>query len=180
MSQDLSKGASDNEVLIAAARTDNEELIAEVFERGQYDINCTDPFETLPYTTRTHLFFYFFPLILSSSVAHGSTDVLELILSDDNCDVDPINHLDKATPLHLAAKIEHAALRFHICESLLDAGADISIKDKHGVLAVDYVPAEDTKLRDLFRKSQAQANIGLDDVANDDDDDDGPGSGSDE
>ncbi|KAF9055795.1 ankyrin repeat-containing domain protein [Panaeolus papilionaceus] len=115
MSQEL-KGASDNEVLIAAARADNEELIAEVFERGEYDINCTDPLGNTP---------------LHNAVANGSTDVLELILSDENCDVDPVNSINKATPLHTAAKIEHAALRFHICESLLDAGADISCVFSH-------------------------------------------------
>lgn len=53
-----------------------------------------------------------------------SPDVIEHILSHDECDVDPINRLEKATPLHLAVKIEHPQLRLHIVESLLDAGAD--------------------------------------------------------
>ncbi|PPQ84057.1 hypothetical protein CVT26_013950 [Gymnopilus dilepis] len=94
------KGASNNERLIAAARTDNEDLLLEVFEQGGFDINYQDP------------------------VANGSTDVLEHILSHEDCDVDPINRIDKATPLHLAVQIPHQDLRLHVVESLLDAGAD--------------------------------------------------------
>jgi uncharacterized protein len=51
-------------------------------------------------------------------------DVLEHILSQDNCDVDPINRIEKATPLHLALKIEDKDTRNYVVESLLDAGAD--------------------------------------------------------
>lgn len=50
--------------------------------------------------------------------------VLEDILSHDDCDVDPINRLDKATPLHLALSIDDKELRLAVIESLLDAGAD--------------------------------------------------------
>jgi len=57
---------------------------------------------------------------------HASTDVLEHILSHEDCDVDPINRIDKATPLHLAIQIGDTELRLHIFESLLDAGADTS------------------------------------------------------
>lgn len=60
------------------------------------------------------------------SVSHGSTDVLEHILSHEDCDVDPINRIEKATPLHIAVRIEDPELRRHITESLLEAGADTS------------------------------------------------------
>ena len=52
--------------------------------------------------------------------------MLEHILSHENCDVDPINRIDKATPLHIAVQIEEAEVRLYICDSLLDAGADTS------------------------------------------------------
>jgi hypothetical protein len=57
---------------------------------------------------------------------HGSTDVLEHILSHDECDVDPINKIEKATPLHLAMRIEDPEMRLYMAESLIDAGADLS------------------------------------------------------
>lgn len=58
------------------------------------------------------------------SASKGSTDVLEHILSHEDCDVDPINRIERATPLHLALRIDEAELRKHVVESLLDAGAD--------------------------------------------------------
>ena len=59
-------------------------------------------------------------------VLNGSTDVLEHILSQEGCDVDPINKIAKATPLHLAVQLEPEALRHYVVESLLEAGADTS------------------------------------------------------
>ncbi|KAG6856762.1 hypothetical protein H0H87_000940 [Tephrocybe sp. NHM501043] len=148
------QGASNNERLLAAARSDNEDLLLEVFEQGGFDINCQD------------------------GVSHGSTDVLEHILSHEGCDVDPINRLERATPLHLAIQIEHTALRKHIVESLLEAGADTRIKDKNGETALDVLPPEETEIRALIVKARAQLSLSRDDVASDDED--GPaGSGSD-
>lgn len=54
----------------------------------------------------------------------GNVYVLEHILSQDGCDVDPINRIEKATPLHLALRIEDEDVRQGVVESLLDAGAD--------------------------------------------------------
>jgi len=36
------KGASNNERLLAAARADNEDLLLEVFQQGDFNINCQD------------------------------------------------------------------------------------------------------------------------------------------
>lgn len=109
--------------------------------------------------------------------------MLEHILSQDNCDVDPINRLEGATPLHLALKLEDEEVRHYVVESLLEAGADTMyahpslllrpeadrtphrIKDKEGDTALDLVPASDTKILALIRKSRAQASFSADDVA---------------
>lgn len=158
------QGASNNERVLAAARDDNEDLLLEVFEQGNFDINCQDGLGNTP---------------LHNAVLHGSTDVLEHILSHEDCDVDPINRIDKATPLHLAAQIQHTELRLYIFDSLLEAGADTSIKDKNGETVIDLLPIDDKKLRALIRKHQAKTNISQDDVASDDEGE-GSGSGSDE
>lgn len=102
-------------------------------------------------------------------------------MSHEDCDVDPINFIEKATPLHLAVQIEDPPMRAHIVESLLDAGADIkcvncqyhpivltrllSMKDKNGNTILDIVPTDDMEIRSLIRKSQAQASISRDDIA---------------
>ncbi|RXW13740.1 hypothetical protein EST38_g12115 [Candolleomyces aberdarensis] len=110
---------------------------------------------------------------------HGSTDVLEHILSHEECDVDPINRIDKATPLHLAVQLEDQELRLHIVKSLLEAGADTTLKDKNGFTVLDIVSSDDTEVLEAIRKAKAQNAISHDDIAHDDDDDDGEGSGSD-
>ncbi|KAK0465975.1 uncharacterized protein EV420DRAFT_1617459 [Desarmillaria tabescens] len=123
---DLNGGASNNERLLAAARTDNEELMMEVFSEGGFDINFQDGLGNTGASRK--------------SVSNGSTDVLEHILSHEDCDVDPINRIEKATPLHLAVKLEHPGLRKHVVNSLLEAGADTKIRDKFGETALDLVP----------------------------------------
>ncbi|KDR85846.1 hypothetical protein GALMADRAFT_218917 [Galerina marginata CBS 339.88] len=156
------EGASNNERLLGAARDDNEDLLLKVFEdEGSFDINCYDGLGN----TRV--------------VMHGSTDVLEHILSHEDCDVDPINRTTKSTPLHLAVQIQHTELRLHIFDSLLEAGADTSIKDKNGETVLDLLPEDDTKLRALVRKHQAQASVSRDDVASGDEGDSGSGSDDD-
>lgn len=66
------------------------------------------------------------PSQIASRALNGSTDVLEHILSHEDCDVDPVNRLDKQTPLHFALRIEDRDVRITVIESLLDAGADTS------------------------------------------------------
>ncbi|KAI0347936.1 ankyrin [Trametopsis cervina] len=135
-------------------------MLLEVFEEGGYDINFQDGLGN----TALHY-----------AASLGNTDVLEHILSQDGCDVDPINRLEGATPLHLALKLEDEELRYYVVESLLEAGADTTIKDKEGDTVLDLVPGDDLKILALIRKSRAQASFSADDVANDDGE---PGSGS--
>jgi len=155
-------GASAHERLLAAARSDNEDLLLEVFKEGKFDINCVDGLGNTP---------------LHLAVAHGSTDILEHILSQEDCDVDPINRMAKTTPLHLAVQLEPVNLRHYIVTSLLEAGADTFMKDKNGDTAVGLIPSGDEKLQEIFRQFQKQASYSRDDVASDDEE---AGSGSDE
>ncbi|KAI0829022.1 ankyrin repeat-containing domain protein [Trametes gibbosa] len=104
-----SEGASNNERLLAAARADNEDMLLEVFEEGNFDINAQDGLGN----TALHY-----------AASHGYLEILEHILEYDGCDVDPQNRIEKATPLHLALRIEDAEVRHAVTSSLLDAGAD--------------------------------------------------------
>jgi len=153
-----SKGASNNERLLAAAKSDNEDLVLEVFDDdpGSFDINYQDGLGN----TALHY-----------AVLHASLTVLEYILSHDNCDVDPINKLDKATPLHLAVATEDQQDRESLVESLLEAGADFAIRNKYGQTAQDLVKPDDQITLELFRKAQAEASIARHDIAVEDEDD---------
>ncbi|KAL1676186.1 ankyrin repeat-containing domain protein [Schizophyllum commune] len=173
-----SEGASNNERLMAAARDDNVEMLEEIFEQGAFDINYQDGFvlKLIVHPTRTqhcHVL-----AALHVAVSHGSTDVLEHILSHEECDVDPINRIEKATPLHLAVQVDHPELRKYLVESLLEAGADTRIKDKNGETALDLVPTDDTETRALFRKAAAERSRAREEVVESDDDEPGSGSGS--
>lgn len=66
-----------------------------------------------------------------SSVINASLYVLDLILKHESCDVDPVNRLDGATPLHVAIRKaveetdpEGKEVRTSVIECLLEAGAD--------------------------------------------------------
>jgi ankyrin repeat protein len=62
--------------------------------------------------------------VLRTRASVGSVEVLNELLEYEDCDVDYTNHLEGATPLHLAVKIKGPELRAFIVDSLLDAGAD--------------------------------------------------------
>jgi len=148
-------GASNNERLLAAARSDNEEMVLEVFDDSRgFDINHQDG----QGNTALHY-----------AASHGSTGVLEYILTQEECDVDPINYTDKQTPLHLAVRLDDPNLRRDVVESLLDAGANTTIKDKYGSTALDYVKT-DTVIIGLFKRAELQAAMNPADIADDDDD----------
>jgi len=150
------EGANDNQRLLAAAREDNEVMLLGILETGNFDINFQDGVGN----TALHI-----------AVQNGSTYVLEHILCHAECDVDPINRIDRATPLHLACRLEHDEMRFLMVDSLLEAGADTEIRDKNGELAASFVPQNDGETRRLFRKAQARAmTVSQDDIASDDDD----------
>jgi hypothetical protein len=172
MSNESSDGATHHQRLLAAAREDNEEVLLDVFtHEGEFDINYQDGLGNT---------------VLHYAASYGSTTVLEHILSHEDCDVDPINRTDKATPLHLALTShrlddhegEHGSLRRDVVESLVDAGADTTIKDKNGDTALDLVPSGDEEIKALIRRARAQAALAVDDITNEDDDEDDGGSGS--
>jgi len=147
--------ASNNERLLAAAKGDSEDLLLKVFEvHGSYDINFQDGLgnTALHYAAR-----------------NGSLTVLEHLLEHDGCDVDIQNRIERATPLHLALQNEDEDERLQVVTSLLEAGADVSIKNKNGSVAADLV-GQDEELRELLRESQAtKISISHADIASDDD-----------
>ncbi|CEL56157.1 Ankyrin repeat-containing protein C105,02c OS=Schizosaccharomyces pombe (strain 972 / ATCC 24843) GN=SPAC105.02c PE=4 SV=1 [Rhizoctonia solani AG-1 IB] len=171
------EGASLNERILSAAKTDSvslfNEIIEEVSNGKPFDINHQDGLGN----TALHY-----------AAQNASTLVLEKILEyehplhegEGGCDVDLQNRIYGYTPLHLAVRIEDAEERLTVVESLLDAGADDTIKDKKGQRAIDAVPADDEDVRRLFRQAEASRKVDNRDIADDSDGEPGSGSGSDE
>ncbi|KAF9786904.1 ankyrin repeat-containing domain protein [Thelephora terrestris] len=151
------EGASNNERLLAAAKSNNEDMLLEVFdEPGTFNVNYQDGLGN----TALHY-----------AVSHHSDIVLEHLLCHEECDVDPINRLEKATPLHLAVKIEDPEVRAHFVESLLDAGANDMIRNRYGQTAYDLVASDDEATLSAFRICRANKDIDEDDIAYEDEDD---------
>ncbi|KAH9996087.1 ankyrin [Russula vinacea] len=146
-----------NKLLLDAARTDNvDQLQEKVFsEPEKFNINyqdgCVVSLDSSSLRTRA---------------SEGSVEVLNELLEYEDCDVDYTNHIEGATPLHLAVKIKEPELRAFIVDSLLDAGADTRIKDKTGRVPLDYVPEDDTETRNAFHRLQVLKSISSADVVN--------------
>ncbi|ORY26072.1 ankyrin repeat-containing domain protein [Naematelia encephala] len=166
--EDEDAGASPNEVLLAAAKSDNEGMLESAIEKVE-DINFADGLGN----TALHY-----------AIIHGSTSVLEHILCHETCDVDLRNRLQGDTPLHIAVRQrweDAPGLRLFLVQSLLEAGADTKIRNKYNERPIDLLPpsygasdpeSDDEKVRAALRKAEAEelfADEG--DVVDEDDDD---------
>ncbi|GHJ90333.1 hypothetical protein NliqN6_6735 [Naganishia liquefaciens] len=170
-------GASSNERLLAAAKTDNEELLEAAFADPDCNVNWQDGLGN----TALHY-----------AIMNASTTVLEHILCHEQCDVDLQNKLERDTPLHLAVKTEEderEGLRLYLVETLVEAGANPLIKNKHALRPIDTLPppppparrgapvpqaeGDDTEaVRALLRRAEAEMALGgagNGDIASDDD-----------
>lgn len=134
-------------------------------------------------------------------------EALDHLLDQEGLEVDPINRMEKETPLHKAVQYankekEHG---LEIVEMLIDAGADPRfvypssrlcyfpalvtltcgreranrIRNKQKQRPIDIVDPRDTKLREILQRAEYAMTAGNDVVADDDDDDHGPASDSD-
>ncbi|GAA5855406.1 hypothetical protein JCM8547_007814 [Rhodosporidiobolus lusitaniae] len=164
--------ATPNERLVYAAKTDSADMLNEVLNGSEeYDVNWQDGLGN----TALHY-----------AASSPSPDALSILLETDGTDVDLQNRLDQATPLHLAVKLDNEAARQGVIEMLLDAGADTTLKDVHGLRVQDHLrpdsSAIDKEILQMIREAQAEktrGNIAHNaDLADDDDDEPGSGSGS--
>ncbi|GAA6059435.1 hypothetical protein JCM10212_005374 [Sporobolomyces blumeae] len=160
-----------NERLVAAAKQDLVDLLSETLEGEEpCDVNYQDGLGN----TALHY-----------AASSPSPDALQLLLETDGTDVDLQNRLDRATPLHLAVKLENEDARHGVIEMLLDAGANPSIRDRHGLKVADYLRPDssevDKSILQMIREAIAEQTMGSG-IANNADlaeDSDGePGSGS--
>ncbi|GMJ11992.1 tandem zinc finger protein 7, OXIDATIVE STRESS 2 [Hibiscus trionum] len=85
------------------------------------------------------------PLMVAST--YGSIDVIKLILSSSDADVNRVCGRDKSTALHCAAS-GGAVNVIDVVKLLLAAGADVNVVDANGHLPVDVIVVP-PKLRDV-------------------------------
>ncbi|CAG8490156.1 227_t:CDS:2 [Acaulospora colombiana] len=84
------EGASNNELLLVAAKQDSEEILEDIFTQpGTYDINYADGIGN----TALHY-----------AAQHGSLTAVELLLQQHGINIDAQNRLERETPLHKAVQ----------------------------------------------------------------------------
>ncbi|KAI9891365.1 MAG: hypothetical protein M1814_002878 [Vezdaea aestivalis] len=177
------EGATPRELLLECSRRNNTSLLNDVVK----DISSSVPqgkgiakvAETLNKAVDgigNHL--------LHLAATYGSYEVLDVLLDQEGLEVDPLDRLEKDTPLHKAVRyangltVESREAGSQIVELLIDAGSDPRIRNKAKLKPVELVDPRNTSLRLVLQKAEYAATAGADVVVADDDD--GPtGSASD-
>ncbi|MCJ1307084.1 hypothetical protein MMC25_000730 [Agyrium rufum] len=157
MSDEAHEGASPREQLLEACRRNNTSLLHDVLS------TCSSPKETahLLNTATDGVGQY----CLHIAATYGSYDVLDILLDQEDLEVDPIDRLEKDTPLHKAVRFvnSHTELEWQgvipLVELLIDAGADPSIwGEKKRAGASASTPHHHPKEKKKIRKTESRAN----------------------
>ncbi|KAG9324581.1 hypothetical protein KVV02_005114 [Mortierella alpina] len=150
------EGASNNELLMEACRSDNLEMLEEVLCSGPdtFNINYTDGVGN----SALHL-----------AARSGSTECLEVILYVDGIDVDIANRLEGDTPLHKAAAYSDPEAALQMCHVLAERGANLTVKNKLRQIAADV--ALHSEVKEYLKAEALKAHIDTRDIVHDDDSD---------
>ncbi|CAG8496167.1 5447_t:CDS:2 [Ambispora gerdemannii] len=160
------EGASNNELLIVAAKQDSEDILEDIFSQPEtYDINHVDSVGN----TALHY-----------AAQFGSLTAAELLLKQPNIKLDIANKLEGDTPLHKAVQYEDANVSLEIVKLLIEAGADTTKRNKNRQKPEDLVKPDSQQLKTLLQKASMALQVDARDIAAEDSDDDGESaSGSD-
>lgn len=172
------QGASPRELLLEACRRNNTDLLHEVLQSSK---NATEVLNNSTDGIGNYA------LHIAASV--GAYEVLDELLDQEGLEVDPIDRMEKDTPLHKAVrwvneldkgeKEELGQERVHgVVEILVDAGCDPRIRNKAKLKPFDLVDPRNTELRSFLQKAEFSM-MAMDDVVEDDDGPTGSGSESD-
>ncbi|PWW74417.1 ankyrin [Tuber magnatum] len=165
------EGASPKELLLESARRNNTDLLEEVI--SEYASNLADLLNSTRDgvgNTAIHL-----------AAKHGSLEVLDMLLDQEGLEVDPLDRMERETPLHKAVSYaksekEHG---LEVVDMLIDAGADPRIRNKAKQRPIDIVDPRDTELRTLLQNTEYVMTAGNDVVEESDDEGGDGGSASD-
>ncbi|KAI8068499.1 ankyrin repeat-containing domain protein [Gongronella butleri] len=149
------EGASNNELLLAACRNDQEDVVEELLESGSVDIGYTDGAGN----TAAHL-----------AAKAGAIGCLEHLVNLDEIDLNVKNRMEGYTPLHYAVEFqqEHVEMAIAMVDILLQGGADPKIENRNKLTAAMMVLPENKELKQLLSKAVVMDQFDDDDIADDD------------
>ncbi|KAI4126912.1 MAG: hypothetical protein LQ338_003489 [Usnochroma carphineum] len=171
-------GATPRELVLEACRRNNTSLLSEVLTSLSTPEKIADLLNNAKDGVGNHC--------LHLAASCGSYEVLDTLLDQENLEVDPLDRLERDTPLHKAVRFVNSLSpsdwpsAHSIAELLIDAGADPRIRNKAKLKPVELVDPKNAELRDILQKAEYSMTAGNDVVVRDGEDDGGPtGSASD-
>ncbi|KAF8940716.1 hypothetical protein BGZ58_005044 [Dissophora ornata] len=147
------EGATNNEILIAACKEDNLDLLEEVLsaDSSSFDINHTDG--------------------LGNSALHYA---YEILLYYDGINVNAINDIEGDTPLHKAAAYQDSETALEMVQILVNGGASPKIQNKLKQTPTDVAPGNThAEVKKFLEKAALTAHFDVRDIPADDDESDG-------
>ncbi|KAI9794536.1 MAG: hypothetical protein M1816_004423 [Peltula sp. TS41687] len=178
------EGASPRELVLEACRRNNtellEEVIADLSKKTSEKGSATKKIAELLNEARDGIGNH----CLHLAARNGSYEILDILLDQEGLEVDPLDRMDKETPLHKAVRFVNelpsqqdweAAKMF--VELLLDAGADPRVRNKARQKPIDLVDSRNAQLKSTLERAE-YAILAGDDIVNEDEDANGNGGGS--
>ncbi|KAF9925786.1 hypothetical protein FBU30_004492 [Linnemannia zychae] len=162
------EGASYNELLLAACKEDNLDILENVLtaDVSSFDINHTDGLGNSA---------------LYYAAKHGSTGCLEVLLYYDGIDVNVINRIEGDTPLHKAAAYGDPELAYEMVQILVNnGGASTKIQNKMKQTPADMAPSDThAKVKEFLEAATLGSMIDARDIPAEDSDGDSDASDDD-
>ncbi|KAG0768849.1 hypothetical protein G6F57_002651 [Rhizopus arrhizus] len=142
-------GATDNDLMLAACRNDQDEMLEEVLKEGDFDINYTDGIGDTP---------------CHYAAKFGALNCLEILVRVPGIDLNKKNNREGNTPLHFAVQYEDdPEIALDVVDLLLNSGADPRMKNNAGSTVRDYVPGGNDDMKDLIDQALAGYTMGVSD-----------------
>ncbi|KAL8673083.1 MAG: hypothetical protein Q9224_007537, partial [Gallowayella concinna] len=154
------EGASPREVVLEACRRNNTSLLTELLGSLKTPHDIANLLNNAKDGVGNHC--------LHIAASYGSYEVLDILLDQENLEVDPIDHLERETPLHKTIRFintlspsqwESAST---IADLLIDAGADPRIRNKAKLKPIDLVDPRNKDLREALQKAEYSMTVGDD------------------
>ncbi|KAI8994812.1 ankyrin repeat-containing domain protein [Pilobolus umbonatus] len=137
--------ATDNDLMLAACRNDQDEMLEDILGEGDFDINHRDGRgdTALHYVAK-----------------YGSLSCLEILLKVPGINVNMRNKQGN-TPLHLAVQYEDDyEVALNMVDLLIDAGADPRIENDAKSTVATYVMGRNDDMKELIDQAMAGYEMG--------------------
>ncbi|MCJ1420479.1 hypothetical protein MMC32_006836 [Xylographa parallela] len=171
------QGASPREILIEACRRDNVPLLHELLATHTSAAQTAALINGAKDGVGNYC--------LHIAVSYGSYDVLEELLDQEDVEVDPLDRVEGDSPLHKAVRYVNGldkddwAGAAPLVELLVEAGADVRLRNKAKLRPIELVDPRNAELRAVLQRAEYAEMAGTD-VVDEEEEDEGPtGSASD-